>query len=131
MIQLIIQSIENADDCDFIGNLYLNYRRLMHSEVFQITRDKWATEDVVQSVVIKLIDKVQLLRNLSKPELINYIAIASRNTALNYLRSIKKTVDVSYDDLHEELGQYLSETSIDEKLLFRIAGKCWGCMEKT
>jgi len=117
MIPLFILSIESPDDCEFIENLYLSYKRLMFSEILKITGDRWATEDIIQTVIVKLIGKLTLLRTLSKPKLINYIITASRNTALNHLRSLNRVIEVPYEDSIEDIAEYSSE--IDNKLLIR------------
>jgi len=98
MIPLIISSIESQDDRDFLEDIYLSYSRLMYSEIIKIVRDSWAAEDLLQSVVEKLVAKVQLLRTLNKPKLINYVTTASRNTAYNYLRDRRKIVEVPLED---------------------------------
>ena len=115
MVAFLLQSIEDTDDRDFMENVYLSYKRLMFSEIHKITRDRWTTEDILHTVIEKLINKIQLLKTLSKPKLINYIATTSRNTAFNYLRSMKKVKEVPYDDLIEETIQFVPD--IDEGIL--------------
>lgn len=115
MIPIMIVTIENSDDRDFMEEVYLSYKRLMFSEIVKITNDRWAAEDVLQSVVVKLIDKLPLLQTLSKPKLINYIISASRNTAFNHLRSLKRAAEVSYDDEFDNMRN--QAPSIDEGLM--------------
>ena len=62
MIPIIILTIENEDDRAFMEGLYLSYNRLMRSEIHKILKDSWATEDVEQNVLEKLIDKIPLLK---------------------------------------------------------------------
>lgn len=116
MIPLIILTIEDDDDRDYMSDIYTSYNRLMYSQIQQITNDGWATEDIMQSVLIKLIDKISLLRTLTKPKLINYIITASQNTALNYLRSKSTSADLFYED---ELNNVADQTAnIEERILF-------------
>ena len=98
MIPFAILAIEDSDDRDFMEHLYTNYQRLMYSEIRKIISDHLATEDLLHSVIVKLIDKISLLRSLTKAKLINYIITTCRNTALNYLRDTKKSTEYSYDD---------------------------------
>ena len=98
MIPFIIQSIESPDDRGFMESIYNAYSRLMFSEIKKIVCDEWATEDIMHTVVVKLIDKLQVLQTLSKPKLVKYIVSASRNTAYNYLRDNNKITAVAFDD---------------------------------
>lgn len=82
--------IEDDDDREFMKNLFLEYQRLMYSEIYQITRDTWSTEDVLQSTLVNLIDKIPLLRSLDRNRLVNYIITSSKNTAINYLKKEKR-----------------------------------------
>ena len=86
MIPYCILVIENDDDRDFMTNLFLKYQRLMYSEIYNLTHDAWSTEDIMQSTLVKLIDKIPLLRSLNRNQLVNYIITASKNTAINYLK---------------------------------------------
>lgn len=98
MIPIIILAIENEDDRAFMENLYLTYNRLMRSEILKVLKDPWAAEDVEQSVLEKLIDKIPLLRTMDRARLVNYIIVASRNRAYNYIRDNKKVTIFSFDD---------------------------------
>lgn len=98
MIPIIILAIENDDDRVFMEGLYLSYNRLMRSEIYKILKDSWATEDVEQNVLEKLIDKIPLLRTMDRARLVNYIIVSSRNNAYNYLRDNKKITMFSFDD---------------------------------
>ena len=117
MIPLIISNIENQVDYDFIEDIYNSYNRLMYSEIVKITKDNWAADDILQSVIVKLIGKVQLLHTLNKPRLINYIVAASRNTAYNYMRKRNKISEVSFDD--EILSNETKQGEIFDGLLLQ------------
>ena len=60
MIPICILAIEDEDDRAFMENLYMSYQRLMYSTIRNIVRDDWATEDVMQSALVKLIRKLQV-----------------------------------------------------------------------
>lgn len=42
--------------------LFLEYQRLMYSEINKILQNAWDTEDVMQATLVKLIDKIPELR---------------------------------------------------------------------
>lgn len=86
MIPYVILAIEDDDDREFIRRLYITYERLMYSEIYKIVRDNWATEDVLQDTIIKLIAKTELLRQLPEKKRINYVISASKNTAYTYAK---------------------------------------------
>lgn len=98
MIPFCILVIENDDDRDFMISLYNNYKNLMFFEVGKIVKGEYDREDVVQDVLIKLIDKISLLRSRSHDQQINYIISACKHTALNYIRDHSSRTEVSYED---------------------------------
>lgn len=98
MIPLCILVIEDDDDREFMSMLFTNYNRLMYREIYSILHNAWATEDVMQSTLEKLIDKVKELRVKDRDHLVNYIITASRNLAKNYLRDNGRYEMLSFDD---------------------------------
>ena len=86
MIPYCILVIEDDDDRAFMEQLFVEYHRLMYHEIFKLIRDQWAAEDVMQSTLVRLIDKIPELRIKDRDHLVNYIITASKNQARNYLR---------------------------------------------
>ena len=87
MLPVIILSIENDDDREFMTGLYYQYNRLIYSEAKKILGCDSDAEDVLQDVLEKLIDKLDVLRGLESKKLINYIAECARNRARNVLKA--------------------------------------------
>ena len=56
MIPLIILTIEDPDDRQFMENLYQSYPRLIYSEINKILWDSWSADDVMQTVLVRLIN---------------------------------------------------------------------------
>lgn len=135
MIPYIILAIENDSDRDFMSQLYVTYEKLMYSEVGKIAHDPWATEDIVQDTLVKLIDKIGLLRQLPSKKLINYIISASKNTAFNYLKRKENRDILAFDEI--EL-QSKTETPLDRgpevKIVFeedlRQLSRIWGKLDE-
>lgn len=127
MIPLIILAIEDEDDRAFAEHLYVTYRRLMLSEIQKIVENAWDAEDVMHSVVVKLIDKLDLLRTLSRANLVNYIITASRNTAISLLREKKKLPAYSFDDLVDSMEEdsMTTEDRVMLELDQEIAHQAW------
>ncbi|WP_294516979.1 RNA polymerase sigma factor [uncultured Pseudoflavonifractor sp.] len=100
MIPICILAIEDEDDRAFMENLYMSYQRLMYSTIKRIVRDDWAAEDVMQSALVKLIDKIPLLKSRTDVQRISYVVTASRNTALDYMRKqARHGPDSSFDEI--------------------------------
>ena len=73
MIPYCILVIEDDDDRTFMEQLFVDYHRLMYHEIFKLVHDQWAAEDVMQSTLVRLIDKIPELRLKDRGHLVNYI----------------------------------------------------------
>ena len=88
MIPLIILAIEDPDDREYMSGLYLKYNRLMYSEIHKIIPDPWDVEDVLQIALVKLIDKIPLLKTFERNRLVSYIISTCRNNAYTYNKKL-------------------------------------------
>lgn len=120
MFPLVIQEIDNDNDRQFAERLYTDYRRLMLSEIKKIVNDNWDAEDVMQNALIKLMDRLELLRTLSRSHLVNYIITTCRNTAISLLREKKRAVTYSFDETFDSLDEskivYIHGTMEDQMI---------------
>ena len=89
------------EDRRFLAELFRQHQWMMYRTVFPMLQNPWDTEDVIQSVAVKLTDKLPLLRSLEGPRLTAYLAAACRNTALNHRRETQRRAEYPYS---EELG---------------------------
>ena len=62
MIPYCILVIEDDDDREFMTLLYIRYQRLLYKEIYEILKNSWNTEDILQATLVKLIDKIPELR---------------------------------------------------------------------
>lgn len=92
MIPMIIMAIEDEDDRSFMANLYVDYQRLMYKVITSHTTDPWDADDIFQSTLPKLIDKLADLRRMSNDKLTNYIYSTCKNTAINYLQKMNRSL---------------------------------------
>lgn len=83
IIPYIILAIEDDGDREFMAWLYIQYQSLLYSEIIRIVQSSTDAEDVLHTVIEKLIDKVGFLRKLDRRGLVNYIITAAKNTAHN------------------------------------------------
>lgn len=116
MIPVCILVIENDSDREFMEQLYIQYSRLMFDTVNKICHNFWASEDVVQIALEKLIDKIQLLRSLQRDNRICYVLATCRNLAFNYLRQSKRVTFLPFDETIDSFESEDCYTSIEEKL---------------
>lgn len=98
-LPLVILAIEDENEKAFMTWLYLQYRRLIYSEVRKIVGNTDEAEDLLQSVVEKLIEKLPLLRAMEQSKLVNYIISTAKNTAYNSLRG--KEQEILWEDQEE------------------------------
>jgi len=102
MIPYVLLTMEDDDDREFMGRLYITYERLMYSEINRITHNYWATEDILQDTLVKLIDKIELLKQLPEKKRINYVISASKNTAYTYVKKKMNRDLLSIEELDDE-----------------------------
>lgn len=117
MIPFCILAIENDDDRNFMTTLFINYQRLLYSEIYEILRDTWNTEDVLQATLVKLIDKIPELREKEPPRLISYIVAAAKNTAYNFLRAQKKVAPLAFEDYMQEAEKCCEYRQIETQFI--------------
>lgn len=114
MIPYLILAIEDDDDRAFMTDLYMNYRQLLYKEILQITHNRWDAEDLMQSLLVKLIDRLETLRRLSEPQLVAYIYTAARHTAFNHCRDDKSSLFADIEP-EETASSYDTEDFIIKK----------------
>ena len=120
MIPICILAIEDPDDREFMTTLYGKCERILYNTTIKITNNYWDAQDVVQSVLVKIIhNKIPLLRSLPERKQFNYLITACHNEAVN---CVKKRQNQSYDFPDSENDSFISDIpddapSLDEILL--------------
>ena len=134
MIPFVVATIEEMDDRDFMESLYYSYQRLMYSEIRKILHNSWDVEDVLQNVMLKLINKLPLLRSLGRDQLVNYIISTARNTALNYVRDKKRVTQFAFDESIDSLdASRMSHTALERLELIEMmqaVGEAWAQLDE-
>lgn len=98
MLPIVILAIEDDDDRAFMSDLFISYERLMMSELLKILNNVQDAEDLMQTVLLKLIDKIPLLRTFNRKRTVCYIIVSCRHTAITFLKKQKKVDYFSFDD---------------------------------
>lgn len=127
MIPIIILSIENEDDREFLSRLYLDYRKRMFAKILGYVSDQTAAEDVLHDAVVKLIGKVELLRTLDEKRLACYVTETAKNAAKDFLRRQPPSVPLTEEEMDElpDLGE-LPEERILRNLRVDELRRVWG-----
>lgn len=136
MLPSVITLIVDEDDREFMTQLFLQYRRIMFSEISKLISDPWDTEDILQSALIKLCDKVSLLRDLDERRRICYVITTVRNLAKNHIRDNHVVSICSFDDDNLNLSDTISDgTNIDQTIIIKEQLKdlasVWNMLDET
>ena len=87
MIPYYILAIEDETDRAYMTALFFQYQKLMYSTIQKVTNDHWLIDDIFQTSFEHLIGKIDLLKDLDRNRLVNYLIVTCRNTAYNMCRS--------------------------------------------
>ena len=122
MIPFVILTIEDDEDRAFMTEVYLQYERLMWSEIRKCLGDEPESEDAFQESLVKLVRNVKKLRSLETRNLVNYIITTVKHTCIDALRQKNRVPFLSIDD-SEWSGQYFlhSDESIENTVHRREA----------
>ena len=115
MIPFVILAIENDSDRDFMEKLYLEYNLHMYSEAKNIVESQWDAEEIVQTVVEKLINHISKLRGMTRECRVNYIITAVINCALSQKARDKR---ISFVDIEDEFTSDVDDGfDMDDRLI--------------
>ena len=118
MIAFIIAECDD-DDRDFMIRLYQTYRLVMFSTVKKYISSQEDQRDIIQDSLLKLIEKIDLLREKERCILGAYIVYTVRSTAIDHLRhkAVEKAKLVPFEDEDEE--PEVSSLPLDELAALR------------
>ncbi|NCB74536.1 MAG: sigma-70 family RNA polymerase sigma factor [Clostridia bacterium] len=136
MLPSVIALIVDEDDREFMTQLFLKYQRIMFSEINKLISDQWDAEDILQNALIKLCDKVSLLRDLDEHRRICYVISTVRNLAKNHIRDNHVVSICSFDDDNLNLSDKISDgTDIDNTIIIKEQLKdlasVWNMLDET
>ncbi|MBQ3356569.1 MAG: sigma-70 family RNA polymerase sigma factor [Oscillospiraceae bacterium] len=116
MFPLIILTIEDESSRDFMLRLYVNSVTRMYLEAVKYVSDKESAEDVVSDAVVKLVEKVDLLRQIDEGKRLAYAITTVRHMAYHHLRQESRVGLTSFEALEELLPSEDTEAT-DDKIL--------------
>ena len=126
MLPICILTIEDESDREFMAGVYTQYQWLMYDTIKQVMGDHWSAEDVVQTTLVRLIDKLEKLKTLDERHMVNYIITACKHTAYNEVRKHTRHPVFSMDEARSaEDGSHMAHNMesrlIHEEDLRRMA----------
>lgn len=118
MVTLICTTIQEPDDREYILGIYKEFQNLMFYTAKKYINDQTICEDIVQDSILKLIEKIDMIRAKERCILAGYIVSIVRNVSINYLKreGIRKKHTVGFDE--ETIDEVpVPALSIEELLL--------------
>ncbi|MEL7609479.1 MAG: sigma-70 family RNA polymerase sigma factor [Bacillota bacterium] len=84
MIPIIILTIQDDNDRNFMTSLYLDYYGLMRKHALLIVKDGSTAEDMIHDACVQLIKNIATIRSLKSCVLPAYLVSTIRRVSLNY-----------------------------------------------
>lgn len=104
MIFILLQAIENESDRILLTNLYTQHQRLFLYKASRYTNHSNHAEDVLQDAMIRVIRKIDTLRDLTEAQMIAYVDRAIYSCAMSFLKKESKIPQaVEWEDALEEV----------------------------
>ena len=124
MLALYLAYLDDENDKELFANIYYSYRKQMVSVAIPILKNDEDAEDVVEDVFLRIAQKYfDIIRSIeNETDLRNYLLKATKNTAINELKSKKKD-NMSLDTVSEyNIGEIkeLSDSTFIEVLCNKI-----------
>lgn len=106
---IILFTIENDDDRDFIEELYTQYYPIMKKKVYEITRDYSVIDDLINEAFIRLINKLSILRSLECCKRASYIVHTIKNISIDYVRKSAIQSEHRFMGMLDDLADSISD----------------------
>ena len=129
MIPMIILTIENDGDRDLMISMYKELHTLMKVTAYAVVKNDIIAEDMVQDALVKLIEKIDTIRELDPQKRISYAVSTVKNLSINhYNKHIGKKRHSFYglmDDVSDTIADlaYTPDTAFYKKEEYRALGE--------
>ena len=128
MLPIVISAIKSVEDRDLMTEFYISYKALMFSEARKHLDIEEDIEDVVFEALARIIDKMDVFRELAPKQQIRYALTCVRNICYVSLQRRRVIPTVSFDgieiDLFEDVSQRL-EAVVEKKLINEYIRNIW------
>lgn len=118
MLMFIISEVDNVTDQQFMVGLYTSHKKLMFKIAGRYIFEKQLVEDIVQESLVKLMRKVETLKQLERCKLEAYIVYTVKHTAFNHNRKMKQEKRYMVFDVDDKLvrGLKTSERFLEDAM---------------
>ena len=127
MISLILQSIENDSDREYIFEIYSKYNGMIKGKSMSILKNENDADDVVQTVVIRLISVIEKLRKLNGAQQTAYISVIVKNTAIDFYNKKRNKFEheINYELVENQLKveEFATKDKIDFLMIKQLDEK--------
>ena len=117
MLFFIYTTVEDPNDREFMLWLYQEFKKLMFATVKQYVSNPSDCEDIIQDCLVKLIEKIPVLRGKKRCVICIYVVYTVRNTSINFLRR-QKIMYRKICNLEEQASEIAAaEPSMDDLMI--------------
>ena len=131
MLPIIISSIADPQDRDLMSQFYLTYKDRMYAEAWKYMQSAADVEDMVSEALTRIIDKMDVFRQLQPFQRIVYAVTVVRNLCYIQLNRSNAHITVSFDALAVERPMEDSvslETAVERKLFNEQVRQVWSTL---
>jgi len=98
---IIFFSSLTGDEKDFINKIFSKMNVKMYNISFDILKNKFDAEEAVAQTFIKIMENLEKISNLPRPQIEPYCVVILKNETMNIIRKRKKSIfveDLNYLD---------------------------------
>ena len=117
MLAIAIAAIDNDDDRTLVESLYTTHYALMLATAQTMVRTRQAAEDVVEAVMLRLIQRIDLMRGCNPASVRSYLMACVRNEAIDRMRKEKKFS--SWEAAENQVRSVSDDAPLPEERLIR------------
>ncbi|MEG0494090.1 MAG: sigma-70 family RNA polymerase sigma factor [Raoultibacter sp.] len=119
MMPLVILTMTDDSDREYMEWLYTQYHRLMLSTAWKFVKTQADVEDIVSDSCVALIKNMNTIRGKDCNVLKSYIVSTVRNTAIDYFRRQQRTNARFLQGDDEVIERVADDASLEHKVLLR------------
>lgn len=122
MLPIIISSIDSPEDRDLMSDFYLMYNALLYNEAWKFLEIKEDVEDIVYETLTKIIEKMDIFRELKPLQRVQYALTTVKNLSYIFLKRSNHFTIVSFDNIEFDIpaDDGLSAEKVAEKNIFEL-----------
>ena len=126
MLPIILSSIECDSDRELMTTFYSSYKDQLYRYTLRFLANHEDAQDIFCDMLERLIDHMDVFRNLSPLQRIKYAQTTLRNLSYSHLRKQNNMVSVSYDLPDPDSDPSISS---EKKENARIIHKIWNNLD--